>query len=76
MPKGASDGEKIPDNNSDQIKQNKNSFYSVTVINPDGNRTVSYYKKILRSQFPLILEIRRKATGFVPVRMKIKQFLR
>ena len=45
MPKGASDGEKIPDNNSDQIKQNKNSFYSVTVINPDGNRTVSYYKK-------------------------------
>ena len=45
MPKGASDGEKIPDNYSDQIKQNKNSFYSVTVINPDGNRTVSYYKK-------------------------------
>ena len=45
MPKGASDGEKIPDNDSDQIKQNKNSFYSVTVINPDGNRTVSYYKK-------------------------------
>ena len=45
MPKGASDGEKIPDNHSDQIKQNKNSFYSVTVINPDGNRTVSYYKK-------------------------------
>ena len=45
MPKGASDGEKIPDNNSDQMKQNKNSFYSVTVINPDGNRTVSYYKK-------------------------------
>ena len=40
-----SDGEKIPDNYSDQIKQNKNSFYSVTVINPDGNRTVSYYKK-------------------------------
>ena len=45
MPKGASDGEKVPDNYSDQIKQNKNSFYSVTVINPDGNRTVSYYKK-------------------------------
>ena len=45
MPKGASDGEKIPDNYSDQMKQNKNSFYSVTVINPDGNRTVSYYKK-------------------------------
>lgn len=45
MPKGASDGEKIPDNDSDQIKQNENSFYSVTVINPDGNRTVSYYKK-------------------------------
>ena len=45
MPKGASDGEKIPDNYSDQIKQNQNSFYSVTVINPDGNRTVSYYKK-------------------------------
>ena len=36
---------KIPDNDSDQIKQNENSFYSVTVINPDGNRTVSYYKK-------------------------------
>ena len=45
MPKGASDGEKIPDNDSDQIKQNKNSFYSVTVINPDGSRTVRYYKK-------------------------------
>ena len=45
MPKGASDGEKIPDNHSDQMKQNKNSFYSVTVINPDGNRTVNYYKK-------------------------------
>lgn len=45
MPKGASDGEKVPDNYSDQMKQNKNSFYSVTVINPDGNRTVSYYKK-------------------------------
>ncbi len=45
MPKGASDGEKIPDNYSDQIKQNKNSFYSVTVINPDGSRTVRYYKK-------------------------------
>ncbi len=45
MPKGASDGEKVPDNYSDQIKQNKNSFYSVTVIDPDGNRTVRYYKK-------------------------------
>lgn len=45
MPKGASDGEKIPDNHSDQMKQNKNSFYSVTVINPDGNRMVNYYKK-------------------------------
>ena len=45
MPKGASDGEKISDNHSDQMKQNKNSFYSVTVINPDGNRTVNYYKK-------------------------------
>ena len=45
MPKGASDGEKVPDNYSDQIKQNKNSFYSVTVIDPDGNRTMRYYKK-------------------------------
>ena len=45
MPKGASESEKVPDNYSDQIMQNKHSFYSVTVIYPDGNRIVTYHKK-------------------------------
>ena len=45
MPKGAAESETVPDNYSDEIKQNKHSFYSVTVIYPDGKRTVTYHKK-------------------------------
>lgn len=45
MPKGAAESEIVPDNYSDEIKQNKHSFYSVTVIYPDGKRTVTYHKK-------------------------------
>lgn len=56
MPKGADKSEKVPENVvdgsgnitssvTDQLKQNKHSFYSVTVIQPDGNRTVTYHKK-------------------------------
>lgn len=45
IPKGADESEVVPDNYSEQIKNNKNSFYSVTVIYPDGNRAVTYHKK-------------------------------
>ena len=45
MPKGAGESEVVPDNDSEQIKNNKHSFYSVTVIYPDGNRAVTYHKK-------------------------------
>ncbi|WP_461809886.1 Cna B-type domain-containing protein [Faecalimonas sp.] len=56
MPKGADGSEKVPENVmdengnittsvADQLKQNRHSFYSVSVIQPDGNRTVSYHKR-------------------------------
>lgn len=45
MPKGADKSEKVPENPAEQLKQNKHSFYSVTVIQPDGTRTVTYHKK-------------------------------
>jgi len=45
MPKGADRSEEVPENNPEQLKQNRHSFYSVTVIHPDGSRTVTYHKK-------------------------------
>ena len=45
MPKGADKSEEVPENNPEQLKQNRHSFYSVTVIHPDGSRTVTYHKK-------------------------------
>ena len=56
MPKGADKAEKVPEDVvdgsgtvtatvADQLKQNRHSFYSVTVISPDGKRTVTYHKK-------------------------------
>lgn len=56
MPKGADKSEKVPQDIvdgsgnvtssvADQLKQNKHSFYSVTVIHPDGNRSVTYHKR-------------------------------
>ena len=43
-------------------------------IRESGNQTRFTIGKITQSY--VIQEIRRKATGFVPVRMQIKQFLR
>ncbi|MGI6017745.1 MAG: SpaA isopeptide-forming pilin-related protein [Marvinbryantia sp.] len=45
MPKGADKSEKVPENPAEQLKENRHSFYSVTVIQPDGSRTVTYHKK-------------------------------
>ena len=56
MPKGSDNREKVPqdivDENgnittsvADQLKQNRHSFYSVTVTHPDGSQSVTYHKK-------------------------------
>lgn len=56
MPKGADKRETVPQDVADgsgnitssvaeQLKQNKHSFYSVTVIQPDGSRRLTYHKK-------------------------------
>lgn len=56
MPKGVGKKEKVPEDQVDkngtitksiaeQLKENKNSFYSVTVIQPNGIQNVTYYLK-------------------------------
>ena len=66
MPKGAAESEIVPDNYSDEIKQNKHSFYSVTVT----------IRRILKLRHPLRKEIRRKRTGLVSVKLKRRRFIR
>lgn len=56
MPKGSEKTEQVPVDQvdasgnitssvADQLKQNRHSFYSVTVIQTDGSRSVTYHKK-------------------------------
>lgn len=56
MPKGAEKSEKVPEDVvdgdgtvtssvADQLKSNKHSFYSMTVLQLDGSQTVTYHKK-------------------------------